>query len=265
VAGHALVAAREEMSPNHAPLGPPPDGYEPIAFQSQDGIALKGWFHQGANGALVVLAHGHGQSRVDRLPEANALAAKGFSALVFDLRAHGESAGDDSMMGDKERLDVAAAIDAGLARSKAERLGALGFSIGAIATSEAAVTDERVRAVALIAPDPDVRRGIASDFGRWGSLSRLPAQHVAEHHGVDLSAGHWEQNLPVLAKRGLLFVIGSREFDMPMHGKMLEEAKAAGAETYQVEGAEHGAYARVAPEAFPERIAEFFQRHLAAP
>jgi uncharacterized protein len=265
VAGHAVAGAREEMASAHRAMPPPPEGYEPIAFESKDGIAIKGWFHQGANGALVVLAHGHGQNRTDRLPEANALGAKGFSTLVFDLRAHGESGGDDSMMGDKERLDVAAAIDAGLARSKAERLGALGFSIGAIATSEASVDDERVRAVVLIAPDPDVRRGIASDFGRWGPLTRLPAQHVAEHHGVDLSAGHWERNLPVLAKRGLLFVIGSREFDMPMHEKMLEEAKAAGAETYRVEGAEHGKYASVAPQAYPERIAEFFQRHLAAP
>ena len=263
--GHALWSANKELAPHHLAVPPAPVGHEAITFQTKDGLTLHGWLHQGDNRALVVLAHGHEQTRVDHLPEATALEARGFSTLLFDLRAHGESQGELSMLGDKERLDVAAAIDAGLARTHAERLGLFGFSIGGVAVQDVAWHDERVRAVVDVAPDPDVRRGLLSDFGRWGPLSQLPALHVAEHHGVDLAAGHWNEALPVLARRGLLLIIGSREFDMELNRGLLQEAAAAGAETWEVEGAQHGEYAKIAPQAYPARVADFFERHLGVP
>jgi pimeloyl-ACP methyl ester carboxylesterase len=265
IAGHAVISTRGEMEAHHVAIPPQPAGHEAITFQTKDGLTLHGWLHQGSNDALVVLAHGHGQTRVDRLPEANALEAKGFSTLNFDLRAHGESQGDDSFLGDKERLDLAAAIDAGLARTHATRLGLFGFSIGGVAAQDVAWKDERVLAVVDVAPDPDIRRGLESDFKKWGPISTLPSLHVAEHHGVDLSAGHWNEALPVLAKRGLLLIVGSKEFDMPLNRALLKDAAAAGAETWEVEGAQHGEYAKVAPQAYPERVADFFVRHLITP
>ena len=264
IAVHAMRGLLTQLAPHHVKMPAPPEGHETITFRTKDGLTLYGWWHQGDNNALVVLAHGHNQTRLDHMAEATALEAKGFSTLVFDLRAHGESEGDISTLGDKERLDVAAAIDTGLARSHAERLGLFGFSIGGIAGGEVAWKDPRVSAVVLVATDPTVGEAIKSDFRRWGLLSQLPALHVAEHHGIDAEAGHLRQAIPDLARRGLLVIVGTHEFDMAVMEDLIAMGKAAGAETLEIQGATHGAYAEAAPALYPARVVEFFERRLLA-
>jgi uncharacterized protein len=260
---HAMAGVRHQLEPNHASVPAPPPGQEPITFRTEDGLTLRGWWHQGEKPALVVLVHGHMQTRFDRMPEANALAAKGFSTLVFDLRAHGESDGEASTLGDKERLDVAAALKAGVDRGHPVKLGLLGFSIGAMAGGDVAMHDPRVNAVMLAGMDADVRSAIEYDFRRWGPLSQLPALHVAEQRGIDLGAGHLRQAIPVLARRGLFIVIGGKEPNLTEMRELIELGKASGAETWELEGAGHGLYARVAPEEYPRRVADFFERRLA--
>jgi pimeloyl-ACP methyl ester carboxylesterase len=140
----------------------------------------------------------------------------------------------------------------------------LGFSIGGVAAGDVAWRNQQVGAVVLVANDPDVRTGIESDFGKRGQLSILPALEVIRRAGIDLEAGHWAQILPALAPRGLLYVVGKRELENPLVRRMLAEARAAGAETYEVDGAGHGLYAEVAPVAYPEKVADFFARRLLA-
>lgn len=265
IARRAVVNLRHQTAAHRpaAPLPPPPPGEEPISFRTADALTLRGWLHRGDNHSLVVLVHGLEQSRLDRLVEARALAARGFSTLVFDLRAHGESEGDQTTLGDRERLDVAAALDAALEELHPDKVGLLGFSIGGTAVQDVAARDERVNAVVLVAPTSSVRGGLEDDFGRWGPLSFWPALLAARRQGLDLEAGHWASTHPSLARRGLLLIAGDREPKMDKVRAMLGEAKRAGAETLLVPGATHGNYARAAPELYPAQLVDFFVRRLA--
>src|SRR5262245_47856908 len=68
--------------------------FDDVAFQSSDGVALKGWWipAQNAKGS-VVLVHGLNRSRIEMVKKAPFLAREGWNALLFDLRHHGESGG----------------------------------------------------------------------------------------------------------------------------------------------------------------------------
>jgi len=67
------------------------------------------------------------------VPRARFLAAAGFSVLLFDFQAHGESTGDRITFGRLEGLDARAAVAFIRQRLPAERVGAIGSSLGGAA------------------------------------------------------------------------------------------------------------------------------------
>ena len=114
--------------------------YEDVRLQTSDGLNLTGWYfpHSGDRAAIVV--HGRNSNRIQndldnvRRGEhiADFLIADGFSVLLFDLRAHGNSDGDRYSLGYYERRDVAAAIEYVMSRGYPERrIALIGVSLGA--------------------------------------------------------------------------------------------------------------------------------------
>ncbi|PKM06337.1 MAG: alpha/beta hydrolase [Gammaproteobacteria bacterium HGW-Gammaproteobacteria-4] len=69
---------------------PPPATSQPLRIRSADGVLLAAerW---PARGPEVLLAHGFGQTRQSWQGTASSLVGKGYSALSFDARGHGES------------------------------------------------------------------------------------------------------------------------------------------------------------------------------
>ncbi|HKA73746.1 MAG TPA: alpha/beta fold hydrolase [Xanthobacteraceae bacterium] len=140
----AVVAAGLFLSaPARAVVGdPPPDlAAEPVAIASSSGATLRGWFLAGRpGGGAVVLMHGVRGNRLAMVRRARLLEAAGFAVLLFDFQAHGESTGARITFGYREGLDAAAAVAFMRQRLPAERIGAVGSSLGA--------------AAALLGPDP---------------------------------------------------------------------------------------------------------------
>ena len=128
----ALVAEAKPFEQTPEELGL---AYEDIAFAPRgwDGITLRGWYfpNPGAD-ATVVLVHGLDGTRSGDLELVRDLLARGFAALTFDLRGHGES--DRAQMGAalREQDDVLGAVDFVLSERGAEpgRVLLLGFSYG---------------------------------------------------------------------------------------------------------------------------------------
>src|SRR5512140_770959 len=60
--------------PGRAPVGAPPQGFEPVTLQADDGVALRAWYRPPANGAVIILLHGAGGSRESVRPYADMLA-----------------------------------------------------------------------------------------------------------------------------------------------------------------------------------------------
>ncbi len=103
--------------------------YQEIELTTSDGIQLSAWYTPPQNGALILLAHGHGSSRLE---DYYALFAEhGYGVLAWDFRTHGLSGGDISTLGFNEQLDVEAALAFALAQQEVKHIGAWGGSMGA--------------------------------------------------------------------------------------------------------------------------------------
>ena len=103
-------------------------------FTTTDDVVLTGrhWVRTDAPRAAVVLVHGFTASANDPAvcDVAEALHADGVDVVCYDARGHGTSEGH-STLGDLERHDVAAAVEA--ARERNDRVVLVGASMGAIA------------------------------------------------------------------------------------------------------------------------------------
>jgi uncharacterized protein len=107
---------------------------EAVKIASPSGAGLHGWFIPGRpGGGAVVLMHGVQGNRLSMVPRARMLAEAGFSVLLFDFQAHGESTGNRITFGRLEGLDARAAVAFVRARLPAERVGAIGSSLGGTA------------------------------------------------------------------------------------------------------------------------------------
>ena len=67
---------------------------EDVTFTSRDGVTLAGWWVPApeARGSVVLL-HGLNRSRIEMVRKLPFLHARGWNALLFDQRHHGESGG----------------------------------------------------------------------------------------------------------------------------------------------------------------------------
>jgi len=79
-----------------------PPGGEEVAFTTEDGLRLGGWFvpaHGGRRRGAVLVFNGNAGNRAHRVPLATTLAREGFSVLLFDYRGFGGNGGSPSEWG----------------------------------------------------------------------------------------------------------------------------------------------------------------------
>jgi pimeloyl-ACP methyl ester carboxylesterase len=100
-----------------------------------------------------VYLHGSADNRVSGVGAAERFVSRGFDALIYDSRAHGESGGTACTYGYYEKKDLARAID--LIQHKP--VIAVGVSLGAAVALQAAADDRRIAAVVAIATFSDLR------------------------------------------------------------------------------------------------------------
>ena len=102
------------LHPSRRPLSAArPAGAREVEFDGEGGVRLKGWLTRGSGprrGTLVYL-HGSADNRASGLYAAERFLARGFDALAYDGRAHGESGGDACTYGFFEKRDLARALD----------------------------------------------------------------------------------------------------------------------------------------------------------
>ncbi len=163
-----LIGIRQPLRRTPANLGIP---YEDVRFPADDGVELQGWFLPATQtpAPAVVLVHGwcwnrHGNQaglsgipdqNVDMLEPAAALHKAGFNVLLFDLRNHGESAAAPPVtIGVNEARDFIGAVSFLRRRPEVdpERIGALGYSMGANAVMYGIPRCQPIRAAKLIQP-----------------------------------------------------------------------------------------------------------------
>lgn len=102
---------------------------ENITFSSASGSLIHGWLVNGKKG-VVILMHSVRGNRLDMLGRARFLHAAGYSVLLFDFQAHGESPGKNISFGYLESRDASAAVEFVRKKFPGEKIGIYGGSLG---------------------------------------------------------------------------------------------------------------------------------------
>ncbi|MGQ9898114.1 MAG: alpha/beta hydrolase [Acidobacteriota bacterium] len=131
---------------------------------------LNGWvFIRGAGLPGIIITHGLGGSRADMMDLGYRLWERGYNVLIYDLRAHGESAALVTTLGASEKKDLAAAVDFfktfKIASPKGgevqlidpNKIGLYGVNVGAYVSLMVGGENESVTAVVADMPYNSVR------------------------------------------------------------------------------------------------------------
>jgi uncharacterized protein len=265
--GSSMVAGRE-VPASVVARGEVPD--LSASRDAQDGIVLRGWKIRSAspNGDWVILFHGQGDNRAGMTGFAAFLLPAGYSVVMMDSRAQGESAGDEATYGWKERYDTRAIVSALESSEKVNHVFALGVSMGAGIALQSAAVEPRIEAV--VAEDPFANmREVSYDYGgfeRWAWLGKTifrPAtmegmRTIQEDGGFDPDQVSPER---AVAERPfpVLLICGTADHKIPCrHAEMIYKAARGPKQLWIVRGARHASALGQAPEEYKRRVLAFF-------
>jgi uncharacterized protein len=240
---------------------------------AKDGIVLKGWKvrSDSANGDWVLLYHGVSDNRTGVLGHAEFLLRHGYSLVMMDSRAHGESGGEMCTYGWKERYDTVAITDALYASEKIRHLYALGVSMGAAIALQSAAVEPRIEAVAAEASFANLRE-VSYDYaglhaGSWlGKTLFRPAPIVAMR-SVETEGGFNPTDVSpekAVAARpfAILLICGTRDSTIPCrHSERIEKAAAGPKELWIVGSAGHAAALGQSPAEYETRVVKLFEAY----
>jgi uncharacterized protein len=243
------------------------EGLEDVTIATHDGVALSGWYVPSRNGAAIVFGHGHGAHRGQLLPAARALIDRGYGALLFDWRGHGASGGVRSTWGVEERRDFDAALDF-LVRQRdvqSSRIGAVGFSMGAMIIGDVAARDSRVAAIVLMGAAPSLSEEMRHDERRWGAVSGYIAELALRREGISPDSLRPIERLCSLSPRPLLVIGGSADDQIPVgSAERMYAAACAPKSLWVIPGATHDSYETQGGHELHRRLEEFFDAALAS-
>jgi len=250
---------------------------EDFLVTTSDGAELRGWKvrAENPNGSWVLLFHGVADNRVGVIGQSEVLLPAGYSVVMMDQRAHGESGGGMATYGWLERNDTRAIVDALVASEHPQHIFALGESMGAGIALQSAGVDPRVEAVVAEAPFASLREA-SYDYaglqeypllgktlfapGAWmmiyrgGKLAGFPAAGVSPEKAVAA------RNFPVL------LICDEADTTLPCRHARRIYAAASGPKTlWEVPGAFHTAALGFAPDEFRRRVLDFLRQPVPSP
>jgi uncharacterized protein len=238
-----------------------------VEFRSQSGALLRGWFLPGREGAgAVVLMHGVRGSRLNMISRARFLSAAGYSVLLFDFQAHGESTGASITTGYLESRDASAAIDFVRAEAPGERVGVIGVSMGGAALALAQPAP-RVEAAVFEMVYPTIEQAIDDrlrlNLGGWAVVFRpLMTAQLKLRLGISAEDLHPVDHIGGVACPKL-FIAGAQDRHTTLEeSRQLFAAAGEPKEFWTVEGAHHQDLHELKGREYEERVLGFFEKYL---
>lgn len=243
-----------------------------VEFEATDGLRLEGWLIPAdSERPWLLLCHGVGSNRSDLLDIAAGLHEDGFNLFLFDFRGHGGSAGRVTSFGWTEQQDLEGAL-AFLGSQPdlpARPYGIYGISMGGAVALMVAARDERLGAVAVDSPYPSLEETIGRHLRLlypWAPKIPFLWMILATYR---LRFGVWparvspEHAVARLSPRPVLLINGAQDPRMPpdgirrIHGRVGEPK-----ELWLIEGAGHLEGYAMDPEAYRDRLVQFFTSSL---
>lgn len=237
-----------------------------FTIPSHSGIRLSGW-HVVADSkkGVVVLLHGIRSSKTSMLARAKLLYEAGYSSVLVDLRAHGESEGDRITVGYLERYDALAAIKYAKENHPGEPVGLIGVSLGGASALLGSPLD--VNALILESVFPDIANAVHNRVAtRLGPFSWIPAEillmQLQPRLGVSISE---LRPIDKIAEIGCpVFIIsGKSDLNTTVEETMLLFSTAREPkDLWLIDEAAHIDLLDKAPEEYASRVINFFDLHM---
>ncbi|MBI5304597.1 MAG: alpha/beta fold hydrolase [Chloroflexi bacterium] len=259
---------RSEFTPTDLDI----DDWQDVRFFATDGVELSGWFippDSRSNGATLVYVHGLGGNRGELLTQAAVMIARGYGALLFDLRNHGASAGTISTLGYREADDVSGAVKYLLTRPEVnvERIGLVGYSMGGAAVLRAAVRMPQVKAIVVESSYTSIEENVARGLVAKTGLPAFPFAPLIIWLGEQWTGLRIKQVRPIddVARitRPILFVHGAQDSTIAAdNSRRLYDAAQGPKGLFLIPNAKHKGLLAADPVGFERYITGFFDRNL---
>lgn len=210
--------------------------------------------------------HGIRANRLQLLDHARFLFHAGYSVLLFDFQAHGESIGRHITAGYLESRDATAAVDFVNQKFPGEKVCVNGFSMGGAA---AVLADPplQVNAMILESVYPTIEQAITDRLEiRFGWLGKLGAPFLTWQLKPRLGVG-CDDLCPIRQVGKItapkLFIAGTADRDtLAQESKDMFAAAAEPKQFWLVDGAAHVDMNDFAKDEYQKRILEFLTRNL---
>lgn len=239
--------------------------YEEITLTTADGLKIAGWYVPGSLPHAIILVHGIDANRRAVMPQAAILAEAGYHLVLIDLRAHGQSEGNQATYGYREALDVLAAVDYLDELPEIEKIGALGTSFGGAAVARAAALDPRLQAVVIESSYSSLTNAVEdafeerSIFPKW-PFAPLLIELVERRVGLEVSQVDSARDLATIHPRAVLILHGTEDHLFPpRHAQEMYESSQEPKELWLIEGLGHASPVDGREAEYRERVATFFE------
>lgn len=255
--------------PAHRAIGSAPAKLHALSVNlpTTVGQSVSGWVIRGTPGAgVVLLLHGVRADRREMLGRAQFLADLGYSVVLIDLPAHGESSGDHITYGLAESQGVTAALSYLRREFPAEKIGVIGMSLGA-ASLVLSKPQVGLSAVVLESMFPSIREAVSDRLAIYlgplgASLTPLLLWQLPLR--LDISP---EQLRPIdelaALHAPLLIAAGSADRHTTLdETERIYAAAHSPKELWVVNGAAHEDLHAFAPQAYEKRISAFLSKYL---
>ncbi|MDR3314015.1 MAG: alpha/beta hydrolase [Oscillospiraceae bacterium] len=242
------------------------------AAQSRDGLKLNGWFFENPSPShsYVIYMHGHGMKAADFFVFTLPFIEQGFSMLLPDARAHGESGGRYRGMGWLDCPDLLDWVDAILARDPQAEIMLSGISMGGNTVLNAAgvALPPQVKCIVSDCPFTSVHDEIETVLRDMfpvpvGALAKSMGRLVQKKAGFSVTEASTLEQVKKATLPLLIFHGEDDDFVPFAFGKAIHAAAAsAEKQFYPVPGATHGESAIRDYEGYLRTMFDFARRHM---
>jgi uncharacterized protein len=257
------------VAPSNRPIGNPPADLlvENVEFPSGSGATIHGWFVAGKPGkGAVVLMHGVHGNRMSLVARAEFLSRAGYSVLLFDFQAHGESPGRQITFGYLESRDATAAVNFIRQKLPGEKIGVVGISLGA-ASALLANPPLPVNAMVLESCYPTIYQATEDRMVvRFGWLGKLATPLLTCQLKPRLGIG-LDELKPIERAKTIsvpkYFIAGTADRNTTIEeSKSLFEAAAGPKQSWWIEGAAHVDMYQFASSEYEKRVLVFLAMNI---
>ncbi|MGB9772764.1 MAG: alpha/beta hydrolase [Bacteroidota bacterium] len=240
---------------------------EPFSVQALDNLTLRGWIipYRAPRGTVIFL-HGVGECKSQGLPVANLLFQNGYTTVLVDSRAHGESDGDVCTYGYREKDDLRRIIDELEVRARiVQPLVLMGISMGAAIALQTAAIEPRINGVIAEASFINLKTAVLEYEYKTIRLRSKLLQTIIVRRAERYANFSAEEVCPLSAVRKItvpiLFIHGTSDPRVSYKASELLFQHAAGPkELFLVQGAHHTDVWKVAGAEYEQRLLRFLEK-----